>query len=763
VTLLRQFRFASFMLVIVSIIAFSIATVDFVQLFLAVTLAMVSWYVTEGPRGRALPEWLANALMLAALGWFAIDFLRTGELSDAIATLGRFLLWLLVIKLFSRHGRHEERQRLALSTMLVIAGCLESVQFAFGVLVILYATLAIWTAMLWRLHASHERSRASRLATKGFSPPVELAFGRRAVPQFRAMTAASVLIVFLASAAVFVLFPRIPSMIEARGPRGARSVSGFSDEISLRGGDRISESRRELFVVRYLGPDGEPVEPARPLLLRGAVLDRYDPVGERWHSPRSGASVRTVRTPSEQRFVALGLGASDVPRNVLTAEIEMRALATSVVFTLYAPVAIATTDSRTIGFDPQTLLIRDASSNRASRYWSYALRVLPQPGEQILDELSGQTPVSSRLLDMPVGAVRPVAEQILAEARRGTNVPPEPAADAPAAERFLYQREVARAIAGWMQRNFDYTTDLSGIVKVADEDPIVSFLTRFRRGHCEYFASGLCAVLRSLGIESRIVTGYIAMEYDETTRQYTVRESNAHAWVEVRTGPRAWTAVDATPEDSLRELQEQNRSFADNFRWLYGTIEFLWNSRVVNYDSSAQAAIAERVQSGWRQAVGERLAAVNDALSALTTRFSLGQAGGAWIGAVVVAVLGAALIPAIVALRRRRLLRVLRIEGVPAERRRIMLRGAAFYAEALEELGRAGLGKPAHVTPLEHARVVGERDPDAGRAFAAVATDFYRIRYGDWNPPEGHADEMRSHIFALRSALRQNPVRTIAD
>jgi hypothetical protein len=364
---------------------------------------------------------------------------------------------------------------------------------------------------------------------------------------------------------------------------------------------------------------------------------------------------------------------------------------------------------------------------------------------------------------MPVGAVRPVAEQILAEARRGTNVPPEPAADAPAAERFLYQREVARAIAGWMQRNFDYTTDLSGIVKVADEDPIVSFLTRFRRGHCEYFASGLCAVLRSLGIESRIVTGYIAMEYDETTRQYTVRESNAHAWVEVRTGPRAWTAVDATPEDSLRELQEQNRSFADNFRWLYGTIEFLWNSRVVNYDSSAQAAIAERVQSGWRQAVGERLAAVNDALSALTTRFSLGQAGGAWIGAVVVAVLGAALIPAIVALRRRRLLRVLRIEGVPAERRRIMLRGAAFYAEALEELGRAGLGKPAHVTPLEHARVVGERDPDAGRAFAAVATDFYRIRYGDWNPPEGHADEMRSHIFALRSALRQNPVRTIAD
>ena len=762
-TLLRQYRFASFLLILVAIIAFSIATVDFMQLVVAVLLAMVSLYVTEGPRGRALPEWLSTVLTLGALAWSVLGFLNRGELSDATGALGRFLLSLLIIKLYSRRSPFEDRQRLALATMLVIAGCLESVQFAFGVLVILYAALAVWTAMLWRLHASYERGRASRMATRGFAPPLELAFGRRAVPQFRGIAAISVLCVFIASAGVFVLFPRMSSMIDARGPRGARSVAGFSDEINLRGGDRISESRRELFVVRWLGPDGEPVLPPRPLLLRGAVLDRYDPGAERWSAARSPTGIRTVRTPTDGRFIALGGSTADAPGAAYTAELEMRALATDVIFTLYAPAAIATNDSRTISFDPTTFLIRDASSNRASRYWSYNLRVQPQPTPALLEDLAGGAGGSARLLEMPVPQLGSVAREILAQARKDVNLPADPGPDADDAARYLYEREVSRAVANWMKRNFTYTTDLSSIVKVPGEDPILSFLTRYRRGHCEFFASGLCAVLRALGIESRIVTGYIAMEFDDSTANYIVRESNAHAWVEVRTGPYAWTAVDATPEDTLRELQEQNRSFADNFRWLYGAVEFLWNSRVVSYDAATQAAIADRVQSGWRETIGEWLTSVGDRLSALTTTLSLGQAGRAWFAAIAIAVFAAALLPFPIAARRRRIARALRIEGLPKARQRELLRDGSFYAEALAELAKAGLAKPAHATPREHARALESANPEAGRAFAEIAEEFYRIRFGGLRPTGGHAEEMDSRIFTLRRALRQNPARRMAD
>jgi hypothetical protein len=63
-TLLRRHRIASFLLAIVAIVAFSIAELDFTMLFLGVVLAVLSWYVTEGPRGRTLPDWAANTVVV---------------------------------------------------------------------------------------------------------------------------------------------------------------------------------------------------------------------------------------------------------------------------------------------------------------------------------------------------------------------------------------------------------------------------------------------------------------------------------------------------------------------------------------------------------------------------------------------------------------------------------------------------------------------------------------------------------------------------
>ena len=103
-SVLRQYSIASFALLLVSIIAFATATVDFALLFAAVLLATASWYVTEGPRGRTLPAWLSTALVVGLLGWSALDFIMRGELADSTASLGRFLLWLLVVKLYSPRG-----------------------------------------------------------------------------------------------------------------------------------------------------------------------------------------------------------------------------------------------------------------------------------------------------------------------------------------------------------------------------------------------------------------------------------------------------------------------------------------------------------------------------------------------------------------------------------------------------------------------------------------------------------------------------------
>jgi transglutaminase-like putative cysteine protease len=760
--LLRQYRFMSFVLVLLAIVAFAIAELDFTMLFTGVVLAVLSWYVTEGPRGRTLPPWATNVLTLGALGFAALDFLASGGLADAMEVLGRFLLWLLVIKLFSRRGARDDRQRLSIATMLVLVGCLESVTLAFGLLVFAYGAVAAWAAMLYRLSQGADAARAARAAAPGFAPPLELAYGRRAAPQFRGLASVAVLLLFAGSALGFFLFPRFGKVRLSQ--LVGESVTGFNDEIDLRRGDRISESRREIFTVQWIDPAGEPGRAARPLLLRGAVLDRYDAAQERWIARRSGAGMSTFRTPLDGSDASLLRNPVEGARPPHRARFEMRSVASEELFSIYAPVGIATSVPRTISVDPRTLLLRDASLERLGRPWSYELLVQPVPDAATLEQLAlGRREREGRNSGFPVPEVAAVAREILADASRSMNVPPDPGPDASPAERWTHGREVARAIASWMRSRFTYTTDLSMLARVPDEDPIVTFLTRHRAGHCEYFASGLCAVLRSLGIESRIVTGFIAMEYDESGRSYVVRESNAHAWVEVRTGDFAWTAVDATPEDSLVEIQERNRSVADRFRWIYSRLEFLWNSNVVAYDSSSQQEFASRVRSGWRDAITERLESVTRRMQDVAAELSLGQAGGVWFTTVGVCVGAAGLAALIVLVRRRRLRAALHVERLDAREQRRLARHAAFYVDAMRMLSRAGYEKPDHLSPQAFADTLEREQPRLGAALRPIVAAFYRVRYGGHAPDEAEANAHLSLVLGLRKALGPNPRPRRAD
>jgi transglutaminase-like putative cysteine protease len=763
-TLLRRHRIASFLLAIVAIVAFSIAELDFTMLFLGVVLAVLSWYVTEGPRGRTLPDWAANTLVVLAIAWEAFSFVSTGELADAMGALGRTMVWILIAKLFSRRTPTEERQRFALSTMLVIAGCLESVQFAFGLLVIVYVCVAIWTTMLWRLARSADEARRSRELSQGFAPPLEIAVGRRSSPQFRGLVIASILVVLAGGVGVFILFPRFAEIGSAS--MAGRSVSGFTDEIRLRRGDRITESRRELFTVRWIDPDGSARRMLRPLLLRGAVLGWYDASGERWVPLRAESGIRTVRTPEDGAFARLARNEPDPPGAAATVDIEMRSFATDAIFSIYAPIAIATSEPRSVSIDPATLVLRDVSTDRMGRYWNYQLQVQPQPSTEMLRALSAGTEPRGVYLSFPIDEVKPLAESILAEVQANSGLPPRPTADATASERAVWGREAARAIAAYFRTTFTYTTDLSTLPRVEGEDPIVSFLTRYRRGHCEYFASGLCAVLRSLGVPARIVTGFIAIEYDENSEHYIVRESNAHAWVEVRTGPDAWMAIDATPEESLIELQERNRSFVDRFRWIYGSLEFFWNSRVVSYDASVQSTFANRVQGSWRDAAGERLSQLLAKMRAIATDLSLGRAGGAWFATIAFGLCTALLAVLMVRNRRRRLRTRLGVLGATRAEQRRLVRDAAFYVEALDMLERAGFTKPAHLTPRLFADELRTRDSAVGSAFLDVVDRFYSVRYGGvggQTSASTGADSHLSLLLALRTAIRQNRATRRAD
>ena len=75
-----------------------------------------------------------------------------------------------------------------------------------------------------------------------------------------------------------------------------------------------------------------------------------------------------------------------------------------------------------------------------------------------------------------------------------------------------------------------------------------TFLTKTRRGHCEYFASAACLLLREAGIPTRYAIGYAVLEHDAKRGEWVVRGLHGHAWTRVwdeRT--RTWLDFDPTP------------------------------------------------------------------------------------------------------------------------------------------------------------------------------------------------------------------------
>jgi len=74
-----------------------------------------------------------------------------------------------------------------------------------------------------------------------------------------------------------------------------------------------------------------------------------------------------------------------------------------------------------------------------------------------------------------------------------------------------------------------------------------TFLFVDQRGLCEQFATAMVVMLRTQGVPARIVAGYGAGEYNALSGYYTVRMSDAHAWVEVYFPKFGWVPFDPTP------------------------------------------------------------------------------------------------------------------------------------------------------------------------------------------------------------------------
>ncbi len=152
-----------------------------------------------------------------------------------------------------------------------------------------------------------------------------------------------------------------------------------------------------------------------------------------------------------------------------------------------------------------------------------------------------QYTVASEISDASAADLRTATQTYPAEVRqRYLTLPPIPervhqlAVQLTAPETNSYDKAVA--IETYL-RSLPYTLDLPP--PPSDRDAVDYFLFDVRTGYCDYFASAMAVLARSVGIPARVVSGYATGERQDDG-SYLVKDSNSHSWTEVYLPPYGW-------------------------------------------------------------------------------------------------------------------------------------------------------------------------------------------------------------------------------
>lgn len=598
-----------------------------------------------------------------------------------------FSMALQVARLANRRRAPEHQQIALLAFLHLCAATVLSTEIVYGLVFLGFVLVA--PSMLALTHLRSEIERHYERSEHSVELGRVLASRRLVGTSFLLGTASLALPLFLISAFVFVLFPRIGTgFLGFTGDRG-RAIAGFSDEVTLGDVGVIRDDRT--VVLRVLPTDaGHTPPPWLPLRLRGTSFDHYD--GRRWTRTDSTASVPraiggeiplTRLHHSDDRELRIVLDHLDPPVVFLPAGAVALSIPPHLRETLEIPRPLTLFAGFDLRYDdPDALGLRYTTWIDGDR--SPAVREELEPS---------RTP---RYLEVPDGHGELVA---LAERMVGDASTPRARAE-----------RIERALAYG-----DYRYSLVGIDPGA-RPPLLHFLFTTRSGHCEYFASAMVLLLRSVGVPARNVTGFLGARWNSYGRYYAVASGDAHAWVEAYLPEEGWVTFDPTPP-GRNEVLEASGLWA-NLRAMSDALRMEWSSTVVGFDLRDQGNIVRALYRGFRVARG--MSGGSSRPSDASPRSS--SRGGTRVVAVLFVAL--ALVGGVVLWRRRRRGPV----GAPPNR---AARRALSLVRDLERiLARAGHARPSATTPRAHVMALVDQGIVAAADAQEIVGLYEEIRFG---------------------------------
>lgn len=144
--------------------------------------------------------------------------------------------------------------------------------------------------------------------------------------------------------------------------------------------------------------------------------------------------------------------------------------------------------------------------------------------------------------------------------------------------------ERVQGVLDHFQEDFDYSTETSDLPGVRG---ITNFMRR-ERGHCTSFAAASTLLLRLQGIPARVITGFLATDYNAEAQRYEVTRANGHAWIEVHFEGLGWQRFEPTP--TSQRMQALLELAAGGEEGLRAWAEYLWSDAKAWASSGADEA-----------------------------------------------------------------------------------------------------------------------------------------------------------------------------
>jgi transglutaminase-like putative cysteine protease len=119
--------------------------------------------------------------------------------------------------------------------------------------------------------------------------------------------------------------------------------------------------------------------------------------------------------------------------------------------------------------------------------------------------------------------------------------------------RTPYDRAIA--IQNYLRSAYPYTLEIDPPPE--DVDVVDYFLFDLQEGYCDYYASAMVVMARSLGIPARLAVGYAPGDYDARQDRLIVREKDAHSWPELYFPGYGWIPFEPTPARPQFQPQPQ--------------------------------------------------------------------------------------------------------------------------------------------------------------------------------------------------------------